>query len=582
MKHFLTYILESDTITQIGVAVGKWKYHCVLLENGEMLRMKYTIGKKISLLLAGSLIGLAFFMITINFAEIYRETNATSQLMLSMGCENQAAALNNQINLVEQAVTNLYSMTERVRPDLETLKDEAAADEYIRVIEEQAAAFAENTHGAMAVYYRLNPDITQNSQAGFFYVINPETGRFEANEITDLNKYDVNDIEHVGWYYIPVWAGEPVWMDPYFNANLGVEMISYVVPIFDGPDLIGVLGMDVDFDVLTDVAEDIHIYESSGAVLCSMADGQVYYKRCDIFGNTIPQDIYSEFQGRETSEKVMNYTMQSGKYFMYFVTLANRMKFLVYAEQSEIFEQMQTAILSSGMIFLLVFGITLMLALEMGHKIVTPIRNITEATKRYAKGDWDAEVTCDTQDELQILAENISIMADCTRDFIEYIQELAKKDGLTGLRNKAAYMHELERLDTEFAASGKPYSVVVFDLNNLKMVNDNFGHEKGDELILGACKIICEYFDHSAVFRIGGDEFVAIIDGDDYENRYEITADFQKYMELSKNSDDVMNVCVASGIADSQPGKTSGDIFKLADQRMYENKSKLKNGAAPR
>lgn len=544
--------------------------------------MKKSIEKKISSLLAGSLIILGFFMIGVNLALIINNTNSTSGIMMSKGCENQAAALNKQIELVEQAVWDIYDISEKIRPGLDELKDRAIEEQYTRQILDTAITIADNTNGALAVYYRLNPDITLSGTSGFFYIRNAENKQFEATEITDLYQYDPNDVEHVGWYYTPVWAGKAVWMDPYFNANLGVDIISYVIPVYDGPTLVGVVGMDVSFDMLIETAEAINIYKSCGAVLGSMNNSRFYFNRCDLWGDSIPNDIYSVFQGSDYAEAVFTRTVNDEKYCLYFVTLENRMKFLVYANRNEVYAQAASSIVISGLIFFAVFSVTLILALKVGKKIVTPIRNITDATKKYADGEWDAQVTCDTEDELQLLTENITIMARKTKGYIEYIEDLAKKDGLTGLRNKAAYLMYEDMINAEYVPNKHAYALIVFDVNNLKSVNDNYGHEKGDELILSASKIICRYFAHSPIFRIGGDEFVAILDGGDYENRHEIVADFQRQMELSRNSEDVMNVCIACGIADSVEGMKNEALFASADQKMYENKLYLKGGILPR
>lgn len=540
--------------------------------------MKKSIEKKISSLLAGSLIILGFFMIGVNLALIIHNTNSTSGIMLSKGCENQAAALNKQIELVEQSVRNIYDISEKIRPSLDDLKDQAVAEQYIQQIQDTVITIADNTNGAMAVYYRLNPDITLSGTSGFFYIRNVENMQFEANEITDLYQYDPSDMEHVGWYYIPVWAGKAVWMDPYYNANLDVEMISYVVPVYDGPTLVGVVGMDISFDMLIEIAEAVNIYKSGGAVLGSINNSRFYYSQCDLWGDSIPNEIYSLFQGSESAESVFTCTVNGEKYCLYFVTLENRMKFLVYANRNEVYAQAASSIVISGLIFLAVFSATLALSLKVGRKIVTPIRNITDATQKYADGEWDAQVTCDTEDELQLLTENITIMARKTKGYIDYIKDLAKKDGLTGLRNKAAYLSYEKKINEEYVPNNRPYALIVFDLNNLKSVNDNYGHEKGDELIQSAGKMICRYFCHSPIFRIGGDEFVAVIDGGDYENRHEIVAAFQRQMELSRYSEDFMNVCIACGIADSFEGMKNEDLFAIADQKMYENKKHLKNG----
>lgn len=545
--------------------------------------MRKSIKNRINYLLAVSLLVLSFFMIGVNLVIIYRATANNSEIMMSKTCEAQAQKLNTQISLVEQSVNNLYEISERMRPKADKLKDTKLVDEFLNNYFDTAIAIAQNTKGALAIYYRMNPELTGNGVTGFFSVRSSDTDKFEASETTDLNIYDVNDVEHVGWYYIPVWAGRAVWMEPYYNANIDVKMISYVVPIYDGNLLVGVVGIDVDFNALIDIAEDIDIYKSCGGVLCSMSNSEIYYNHCDLLGSSIPSDIYNILQGADTSDDVLTYKVKGEQYGMYYRTLDNRMKLLIYANMNEIYKQGSSFLITSLIVLLVVFGGTLLVSLYMGEKIVKPIIDITEASKKYADGDWDAKVECNSGDELQLLTENISIMADKTKNYIKYINDMAKKDGLTGLRNKTDYLMYVEKINQEYLPSQKEFAVAVFDVNNLKKVNDNYGHEKGDELLLSASKCICRYFAHSPVFRVGGDEFVAVLDGADYANRDEIVQEMQKHMKLAANSEDIMTVCVAVGLsACPEDGTVYEELFDMADQRMYDNKIELKNGVEPR
>ena len=159
-------------------------------------------------------------------------------------------------------------------------------------------------------------------------------------------------------------------------------------------------------------------------------------------------------------------------------------------------------------------------------------------------------------------------------------RQKAYKDGLTGVKNKLAYLETLAELETALE-SGEltEYGVVVFDVNGLKMINDTLGHEAGDEYIKSACNMICRHFDHSPVFRVGGDEFVAILKGSDYANRESLLKSFQKAIEENQEN---ASVIVASGLAvyDALTDGSYNDVFRRADESMYEQKRSLKAAAA--
>ncbi len=155
--------------------------------------------------------------------------------------------------------------------------------------------------------------------------------------------------------------------------------------------------------------------------------------------------------------------------------------------------------------------------------------------------------------------------------------ELASRDALTGVKSKGVFVEaELqwdERIRTE---SDLAFGIAMFDLNGLKEVNDTQGHAAGDTYIRSASAVICETFHHSPVYRIGGDEFTAILSGSDYENREALRESF-----LAGNPERAAcgKAVVACGIAIYRPGEDNRfqDVFERADAKMYENKKQIKS-----
>jgi len=151
------------------------------------------------------------------------------------------------------------------------------------------------------------------------------------------------------------------------------------------------------------------------------------------------------------------------------------------------------------------------------------------------------------------------------------------KDGLTGVNNRMAYESFENKITNEIITNSiSSFAIIIFDINNLKKTNDLIGHEAGDQLIIDGCKIICNTFKHSPVFRVGGDEFIAFLRGEDFEKRKTLLHDFQKRMNKEYFISGA--VSIASGIADFIPNKdiSLADVFKRADENMYKIKAKMK------
>ena len=152
----------------------------------------------------------------------------------------------------------------------------------------------------------------------------------------------------------------------------------------------------------------------------------------------------------------------------------------------------------------------------------------------------------------------------------------ANIDALTGIKNKHAYLEAEERLNNQIARHmAPPFAIVVLDVNDLKRVNDTNGHQAGDQHLREACRIICDAFKRSPVFRVGGDEFTVIAQGADYDHIEERLWDVSVHNEEAMRSGGVVIACGMSVFEDSDD--CVAKVFDRADRLMYEDKNNLKS-----
>ena len=161
----------------------------------------------------------------------------------------------------------------------------------------------------------------------------------------------------------------------------------------------------------------------------------------------------------------------------------------------------------------------------------------------------------------------------------------AYNDTLTGVGSKTAYIKKISEINAMIAGGFTQLAVVMVDMNNLKHINDEYGHESGDLYIKGCCDLVSSTFKHSSVYRIGGDEFVVILQGADYDNRADLVEGLKNtFRESYKAQDRSPWLCysAAVGLAElSEDDKSYDVLFKKADHVMYEDKKefKSKNGS---
>ena len=156
---------------------------------------------------------------------------------------------------------------------------------------------------------------------------------------------------------------------------------------------------------------------------------------------------------------------------------------------------------------------------------------------------------------------------------------MANTDSLTGIRNKHAYA-ENEALINQQIQSGaiEKLAVVIGDVNGLKYVNDTQGHAAGDQLIKDASEMLCKAFSHGAVFRIGGDEFVILLQGEGFDTMDEVIGALNRRVEANIKADKVV-VSIGYAVLTPQDRRLS-DVFERADNMMYERKKALKQMGA--
>lgn len=257
---------------------------------------------------------------------------------------------------------------------------------------------------------------------------------------------------------------------------------------------------------------------------------------------------------------------------------------------------------------LIMLGITILLLmislLYFNRNVIKPVTMLSETAKNYCSENNDVvhhafeKLHFSTNDEISELLSsmkqmetdmnaNITSLLDTkvalreTEEKANNMQELAVKDALTGIRNKMAYDHEVRKLEADLADGFNEFGLAMIDLNYLKRTNDTYGHEKGNISIRRLCMLVCEVFEHSPVFRIGGDEFIVVLKFRDYKNVDNLVDDFNTCLEQAQN-DETLNpweqISAAIGYAkfDKTVDKTVDDVFKKADQAMYERKVAMK------
>lgn len=348
-----------------------------------------------------------------------------SDRILNLTVEDSVRDIDEVLSSVEQSVGTIYNYAEKRAETTysDFLKDQTERERFNYDVAELGKSIAENTPGAMSVYLRYNPE-EYGGREGFWYTINLSDGSWISSEPTDMSIYSSDDLEHVGWYYIPVETGKPLWMDPYYNSNLGIDMISYIIPYYHEGRTVGVIGMDIDLRLLRDFVADINLYDSGRAFMVSPQGDIIFHfdypegvRSKDLtdelmpFINSVlgsPVDTVNRVEGIDGVER---------KILM--KRLRNGMILGLNAPVDEINVPQGTLTRRILIVSALIMLLAIAVCLVFMRTLTAPLKRMTEVAGHYAQGDYSDVMNTDSRDEIGILSRALQSMSTSLKNQIE-------------------------------------------------------------------------------------------------------------------------------------------------------------------
>ena len=505
------------------------------------------------------ILGLAISILSVSYINVV--LNDSSDIITETVANTESLRINDALDEVEATVKIMENYVIATLTSAEALSDPAYLAAYTASAKETFFAASENTDKAVAFYLRFDPELT-NSKAGFFISCKAGGNSFEELTPTDLTDWENAPYEKVCWFSEPKEKGVPTWILPYHNPNNDIKMVSYVSPLYIGRTFVGVAGVDMKFSTLSDMVDAVSVYDNgfayitdeSGAMLHSAADEHTLNKSSTDHGFA------------EESR-----------------ALDNRMTLVIHADYSDIQSDAYNMIIIIIIVLLLIMAVFILITYFLTRKIVYPLKQLTDAAETLADGKTELDLdSCNTGDEVEVLADSMKKTAEKLHGYMSYINALAYRDSLTGVKNSTAYKEAIANVDVKIRTGENPnLAVLLCDINCLKKTNDRYGHEIGNRLIVKAAKVICGIFKHSPVFRVGGDEFVVFLEGEDFENREALVALLDETCEKTfvAAGEETIPVSIARGLELLRSGLDASieDAVNRADKKMYENKKATQN-----
>ena len=503
------------------------------------------------------------------------EHRKSDQLLLLL-CETGERNLDYYFDSVEKSVKKVATFAEK---DLDGLDDPHLA-EHVRRVGVYFDEIANKTNGVLTYYYRIDPSVSDKVKG--FWFTNLDGTDFVEHQVTDITLYDTEDTSKLVWFTVPKHTGNAIWLPPYITDNLDVRVISYNVPIYFRGQFVGVIGIEIDHSMMAGQVESIRLYNNGYAFLTDAEGSLLFHPRIDIAELTDENKPVAP-EGLMSESTFVTYEYDGVQKEAVWLRLSNGMRLFVSVPERETDGDWRRLINTVLIAAAIVLVLSILLTQLITARITKPLIQLTEAAKKADAGDYDFTLDYNGKDEVGTLTRTFKRMADHMKDHISDLNKRVYVDALTSVRNKGAFTNFIEELQAKLEEDPEntEFAIGVFDCDDLKSVNDLYGHEKGDIYLKNSSRVICKVFQHSPVFRIGGDEFAVVLRNDDYRNRADLIHEFEKATAESRATSENRweQVHVAMGIAAYDPLQDHSviDTVRRADKIMYANKRAYKN-----
>ncbi|MCR4646735.1 MAG: diguanylate cyclase [Oscillospiraceae bacterium] len=508
---------------------------------------------------------------------IRRTESHKSDELLKMLCLSGERSLDYYFDSVQNTVLKVTSYAEE---DLENVNTDEEFAEHMERAREYFGMMASKTKGVLTYYYRIDPSVSSDVK-GFWYTDLTGDG-FVEHEVTDITQYDVEDTSRLVWFTVPKHEGKPIWLPPYITDNLDVRVISYDAPVYWKGKFIGVVGIEVDYSTMAEEINSLRLYDNGYAFLTG-ADGKLFYHpHLDVADPQTDATFEIPFHVADENN-VIRYTYQGEVKEAVWRSLSNGMRLTVTVPVSETQGDWQGLILNIVLGAVVVLVAASLFLMFSTRRITKPLEELTKAAEQVDQGNYDFVLTYDKEDEIGRLTRSFKTLSGNVKTHISELHGQVFIDALTNVKNKAALSDLFDEIQKEIdsGSTETAFSVGVFDCDHLKLINDRYGHDKGDIYIKKAAHTICEVFKHSPVFRMGGDEFAVVLKNEDHQNRDALLEQFDAAAEWinAAATEPWEEVQLSRGLAVFDPAEDHHvtDVMQRADQCMYENKRDRKN-----
>ncbi|WP_459195484.1 sensor domain-containing diguanylate cyclase [Wukongibacter baidiensis] len=489
------------------------------------------------------------------------------------------------------------------------------------------AYFANNEGGLVSsgLYKGVNRiSYTEEMKQGAFKVYEADD---EGNIIAFIKSIDDFDPRTRSWYQEAKIEGEAFWTEVYSGAQEPVLGISASYPLItESGEKIGVFGTDVLLSQMSNFLQNMEIsdngvvclVDSEGLMIASSTDEEPFkYKdgsqsrlSAEESSNAIIREGYRLLVDHKTEKGPKNLrgnaSIIGDNYYFDISTYSYNDKInwylLIAAPRKDFLGDIEVLFSNFSMTFLVVILFTLILGIYISRWILKPIKSLNDRVNQVKNENWGVQIETDRNDELGQLTRSFNEMSAKIKVYLtmlnkkqeeleflntnleEIVEERTKElevlsttDGLTNIYNRRFLIKTLERNIEECKRYGKALSIIIFDIDHFKKVNDTYGHAEGDTTLIEVSRYLDDAIRSVDVLgRYGGEEFMIILPNTGLEDTYSAAERFRREISELTIGDMGIKITISGGVAEYDGGSLI-ELIKRADKNLYRAKENGRN-----
>lgn len=389
----------------------------------------------LAIALCSTILSAVIGIISVNaFTNLLRDKSDKNLVML---CEAVAAQMNLRFDLIKKNVENM-AIEAGSKFDIKKAKtDKNYVNQYFLNLRDFIKHICENSDNNLDGYMLLDTAYARTAYVDELIYMKDSKGDFIYVPPLNLISHVKKNPEKYNWYFSPMKQKKGLWTDMYLDEALKIEMISYTTPVKVNHIVVGMAGMDITFNGLRNMVQNIKPYDQSYAFLVNAKNSFMVhpkYKLADNL-NVVENNRYSKL----TQLFLKNYSgsIKIGSDIIGFTKLSNDFKLCVVVPENEILKEAIS--LKQIIFFIILLGamISVITAAILGTKIANPIKVLIENMNNVEEGKFNLTIYTNNKDEIGLVYDKFNSMVNSLEKAKEDIENYTRD-----LENKNA---ELER-----------------------------------------------------------------------------------------------------------------------------------------